>query len=124
METCHTYCKNLTAIKKSVTTPNSCKTLFLDHKASHHTNSLHIYTDGPKSCDDVGFAAVTTSVVVRRINECSGYSAQLFAILHALKCIINVDNNHSKFAIFSDSRSRQLSFIIATTQLLAKSKRG
>ena len=66
---------------------------------------LPIFTDGSRSGEGVGFAVVfPDSIESKRLpNESSIYSAELFAILHALKRIFTMQQN--SYVIVSDSLS-------------------
>ena len=79
---------------------------FLDH-ASEHDDSYHIYTDGSKGSIGVGCSVVTSdSIIKKRLpSNCSIFTAELLAILTALKFIFYSNSSNKIFTIFSDSLS-------------------
>ena len=97
------FCKELTNNNKKDTNLYILLLSFLAHLQENHSDSIHIYTDGHKSQDWVGYAAVTTEcpVQIRIATSASIYAAELYAIHDALEIISNSRN----FAIISDSIS-------------------
>ena len=91
---------------------------------------VHIYTDGSKSTEGVGFAAVfpTTTSGGRLTREASIFTAELYAINAAVHEILKGTINGNRFTIFSDSRSALLalrsdssfSLILAETKELIR----
>lgn len=81
---------------------------FLAHLESH--NSKHIFTDGSKTSQHVGYAAVlpnstkSGSLPV----EASIFTAELYAIKTAIEEILRGNTEDREFTIFSDSRSALL----------------
>ena len=68
---------------------------------------VEIYTDGSKSDSGVGCAAVTSIDMKKSIRlhkDASVFSAELYALLAALTCVLT-NSLHKKFVIFSDSLS-------------------
>lgn len=91
--------------KKQENSANLLKHLFLEHVHHYHSDSTHIYTDGSKTGDAVGCAAVSPERSINRklMGETSIYSAELYALTLAMD-IIN-DSPYNNFTIFSDSKS-------------------
>ena len=83
--------------KKQGLLDEEMRATFLAHQERHPT--VHIYTDGSKSTEGVGFAAVfpNTTRGGRLAREASILTAELYAI-----------NDGNRFTIFSDSRSALL----------------
>ena len=81
---------------------------FLAHQERHPT--VHIYTDGSKSTEGVGFAAVflNTTSGGRLTREVSIFTAELYAINAAVHEILKGTIDGNRFTIFSDSRSALL----------------
>ena len=71
---------------------------------------MHIYTDGSKSTDGVGFAAVfpNTTSGGRLTGEASMFTAELYAINAAVHEILKGTIDGNRFTIFSESRSALL----------------
>ena len=65
---------------------------------------VHIYTDGSKSIEGVGFAAVfpNTTSGGRLTGEASIFTAELYAINAAVHEILKGTVDGSRFTIFSD----------------------
>ena len=89
--------------KSSAYLPSHHRQHTLEHirsKGLHH----EIYTDGSKSAQGVGFAAISSSqsYEVSLPKEASVFTAELMAILYALKIAEVIQN---KCVIYSDSRS-------------------
>ena len=72
---------------------------------SKYQDYIAIYTDGSKSLDGVGYAAVSgrESVLGSLPPQSSIYTAELYAILAAVKMTKGTDHQH--FIVYSDSRS-------------------
>ena len=86
----------------------------MEHKEHHHNNKVHIYTDGSKSNEGVGCAAVSehTMKQAHLPNEASIFTAELTAVslalyivsiatttichLHRLTKYINSNSEHKK----------------------------
>ena len=98
------YCKDLINVKKNQITDVHFRNLFYEH-FNEHKNSFSIFTDGSKTDEGVGFAiAYEQNSECRRIpKEASVFTAELFAILLALKRVYQV--KQKSFVIVSDSRS-------------------
>ena len=94
--------------KKQGLLDEEMRTIFLAHQERHPT--VYIYTDGSKSTEGVGFAAVfpNTTSGGRLNGEASIYTAELYAINAAVHEILKgtIDGNRS--TIFSDSSSALL----------------
>ena len=77
---------------------------FLEH-LEEHEGSMFVFTDGSKSDAGIGFGVVSKDfkkyVALPRCT--STFTAELYAILTALKQIVLLDNE--KFVIFIDSQS-------------------
>ena len=97
-------CTYLSSLPKSSTLPVQLRGCFQSHALSH-SDSVPVYTDGSKSEDGVGCAAVFPHTTLRGSlpSFASIYTAELFAIYLALQCILGLPE--SSFTIFSDSRS-------------------
>ena len=85
--------------------PHIVKGYVIDHQDINHQNSYHIYTDGSKSEEGAGYGVFSDdfSLRVRIPNQASIYTAELLAILAALRHISEVQHRNS--VIFTDSRS-------------------
>ena len=100
-------CLHLTNLsKKSNFTPSRYKQYALEHinkKGPHYA----IYTDGSKSLDGVGCAAVSQDKISKFSlpKEASIFTAELTAIELALDIIKKQKNKNIRFVIYSDSRS-------------------
>jgi ribonuclease HI len=98
---------SLTKYKKNSNSPDLFKQLFLE-QAEKYSNFEHIYTDGSLQAEAVAAAAVVPhhtkkSLQHRMPDGCSVYTAELKAILLALRCIYQ--SKRKKFLIVSDSLS-------------------
>ena len=94
--------------KKQGLLDKEMRAIFLAHLERHPT--LHIYTDGSKSTEGVGFAAVfpNTTSGGRLTREVSIFTAELYAINAAVHEIFKGTIDGNRFTIFSDSRSALL----------------
>ena len=111
-------CKEGTSITKRNATPSQLHQDFLSHMAKH-SSTKHIYTDGSKSQNSVGFGVVYGHDLGRCLRgtlptETTIFAAELQAISKALTVI--EDAVHLSWTIFSDSQSS----IQAITQLNPK----
>lgn len=90
---------------KEMTTDIEYKQMFGNLVETKFLNSMHIYTDGSKTDQGVGAAAVTESIIkiATLPKEASIYSAELHAIHLAL--LIIIESQNTNFTIFSDSLS-------------------
>ena len=81
------------------------RAIFLTHRERHLT--VHIYTDGSKSTEGVGFAAVfpNTTSGGRLTREASIFTTELYTINAAVHEILKETTDGNRFTIFSDSRS-------------------
>ena len=81
---------------------------FLAHLERHPTK--HIFTDGSKTSQHVGFAAVLPSTTRsgRLTEEASIFTAELYAIKIAVEEILRGTTDDTRFTIFSDSKSALL----------------
>ena len=97
------YCRYFKGVKKTMT-DEEIKVRFFEH-VIEHDDTLLIFTDGSRSDAGVGFG-----VTVNNFNHkgtlpkmASSFTAELFAVLSALKIIFSIDGN--KFTILIDSKS-------------------
>ena len=81
---------------------------FLAHLEDHPTT--HIYTDGSKMNQGVGYAAVTqdSSNSGALPSEASIFTAELYAIKATMEDLVVTGEERGNFTIFSDSRSALL----------------
>ena len=91
--------------KKQGLLDEEMRAIFLAHLERHPT--VHIYTDGSKSTEGVGFAAVfpNTTSGGKFIGEASIFTAELYAIHAAVHEILKGTTDGNRFTTFSDSRS-------------------
>ena len=84
------------------------RAIFLAHLERHPT--VHIYTDGSKSTESVGFAAVfpNTTSCGRLTGEASIFTVEMYAISAAVHEILKGTTDGNRFTILSDSRSALL----------------
>lgn len=82
------------------------KAQFLNH-SNRHRSCIPLYTDGSKSTNGVGMAVVGENILIKKKlpNHCSVYSAELYAILSAVKQVFNIGKDGEKFIIYTDSNS-------------------
>ena len=80
--------------------------MFLEHFNDHST-SISIFTDGSKTPDDVGFSVVTPDAIInKRLTQYTSiFSAEVLAVINALKYIFNSNSSGKNFTIFTDSLS-------------------
>ena len=80
------------------------RAIFLEHKA-HHSNSVAIYTDGSKSSAGVrfGVSSVDFDNCGRLHSYASTFTAELSAVLNAIKSLLTLEKND--FTVFCDSLS-------------------
>ena len=85
------------------------KTKFLEHANKH--NGYSLYTDGAKTSEGVGCAVVAESLIIKKKLPplCSIFTAEMFAVLQAVKHVFNVGKFDESFIIFCDSTSVLLS---------------
>ena len=95
---------DLVGIRKGGRSDLEIQSRFREH-TSKYQDSKAIYTDGSKSPDGVGFAAVSgrESEEGSLPPQSSIFTAELYAILAAVKMTRGM--NHQAFVIYSDSRS-------------------
>ena len=98
-------CLSLKKYKKYSTNPEVYKQAFLEI-TSRHPKYMQIFTDGSKIDEKVAAAAVSSVAPnspfsCRLRDHCSIYTAELQAILFALKQVYQ--SKEKKFMIFSDS---------------------
>lgn len=101
----NTFCNGFKCDTKDNVAPNHLKLLFTHHLHEEHGNTSHIYTDGSKTNNGVACAAhqLNRNIVQILPQQASIFTAELYAILNALKII--EQNNHGEYTIFSDSKS-------------------
>ena len=97
-------CKQLCYLKKNMNNPEYLRQHTLEHirrKGPHN----EIYTDGSKSDDKVGSAAIyqNEKVLISLPKNASVFTAELIAIQAAIRMIST--KNERKFVIYSDSKS-------------------
>ena len=94
--------------KKQGLLDEEMRAIFLAHQERHPT--VHIYADGSKSTEGVGFAAVfpNTTSGGRLTGEASIFTAELYAICAAVHEILKGTIDGNRYTIFSDSRSALL----------------
>ena len=82
------------------------KAEFLEHSAQH-SSQCSIYTDGSKSSNGVGSAAVISDTVVKRKlpPTCFNFTAEIQAVLMAVKNIFYTDVQRKQYVIYTDSNS-------------------
>jgi len=101
--------KKIAEHPKETTSPALYKNLFLALVEEEYRTYNKIYTDGSKSSDGVGAAAVTTnSISVATLpKESSIYSAEVYALQMAVDFIERSNGNitHNRNVIFTDSKS-------------------
>ena len=100
---CIEHCQTFLKSKKDVA-DDVIHQEFLKHMEEHR-GSVFIFTDGSKSNAGVGFGAVSQNFnCYGALSKCASvFTAELYAILVALKQIISLNEYH--FVIFSDSQS-------------------
>jgi ribonuclease HI len=104
-------CTDLFDIKKNSVTTQEMKFEFLQHR-NEHVGSYHIYTDGSKSQDGVGYAFISDDLrSAKRIqSSASIFTAELLAIYDSLA---HADNTlYDNITIYSDSRSSMVALQI------------
>ena len=81
------------------------KCMFLHHLRDQHSNDFRLYTDGSKVENGVAYAIANEDLEIskRLHNNATIFTAELKAILDAVKCANNTD--HPKIVIITDSRS-------------------
>ena len=84
---------------------------FLEH-SSHHRAAISVYTDGSKSPDGVGSAAVFNDKILKRKlpSLCSSFTAEVYATLLAVKEIYYSSSQGQHYIIYCDSSSVLSSF--------------
>ena len=97
------YCKYFNDFKKNLT-DDAMKAIFLEHKVQH-ASSVAIYTDGSKSSAGAGFgvASADFSYSGRLHSYTSNFTAELIAVLNAIKSLLIIEKNN--FTVFCDSLS-------------------
>jgi len=98
-------CESVTTWTKSLTPADILRKIHNSHCRASHINDVAIYTDGSKSLNGVGCAAVFPNRIIshRLPKHCSIFTAELQAILTALSNISLC--NEVNFTVFCDSRS-------------------
>ena len=87
------------------TNANIIRGKFMEHNEAHHRRTQHIYTDGSKINNKVGYAAVTPYGTIR--GSLPDSASVFTAELHALKAALRVINERkeNRWTVFSDSQS-------------------
>ena len=90
-------------MKKNIP-PEQVRTRFLEHDGQH-ANDIKIYINGSKSNEGVGCAVVTCeqSGLAQLPDAASSFTAELTALVHALKQVSNTKAKN--FVIYTDSKS-------------------
>ena len=90
--------------RKDQLPPAALRGLFVEHRESFHPG-CHIYTDGSRSSDGVGCAAIvpSRSLRARLPSHASVLSAELTAISFAVDALRNFASG--SYTVFTDSRS-------------------
>ena len=98
-------CSGIMATTKSSIPDTVIREIFREHADTHNDATVPIYTDGSKSADGVGCAAVLPSRVLsaRLPAAASVFSAELRAVLPALAFILR--DSSPNYVLYSDSRS-------------------
>ena len=91
-------------VSKKNSSPQEVKAKFIEHDHKHEKD-FKIFTDGSKSALGTGCAVITKGhyKVGRLSNLASSFTAEMTAIVHALKEVSKV--NAKKFVIYTDSKS-------------------
>ena len=103
--------QELSRFPKESTSPLIYKQHFLQMKREKYHGFHHIYTDGSKSSDGVGAAAVSSgpTCIATLPKEATIYSAEVHAIQmavdHVHRTTLSTNLASKKFVIFSDSKS-------------------
>ena len=79
---------------------------FLKHSNEHQEKNI-IYTDGSKSADGVGCAVVAGDATIKKKlpSSCSAFTAEMFAVLTAVKHVFNSGIQGENFLIYTDCSS-------------------
>ena len=95
---------------KKYDTPQQIRNVFLEH-LDEHQSQINVYTDGSKTIDKVGYAVIINdSVIKKRIpSTCTVFTAELSAVLAAVKFIFDICRASEKYVIHTDSQSIILS---------------
>ena len=103
-------CPDIIQQAKANIVPNTLKLIYQDHIDKHDNHQLVAYTDGSKSQQGVGYGLTCRHPELPSINESvrlpddsSIFSAELHAILHAVKISCKPEVNST--TIFTDSKS-------------------
>ena len=91
---------------KKLSSDIQLKANFLEH-ASGHADSINIYTDGSKFSDGVGCSVVTPDQTIKKKlpKSASVFTAELLAVLSALRFIFFSSSSVNSYTIFTDSMS-------------------
>ena len=93
-------------INKQSSNPRELKQRFLEHMLEHD-HQTNIFTDGSKSDNGVGCAALIGEEVLKKKlpSNCTIFSAELQAVLISLKYIFNLDKTDHEYVVHTDSQS-------------------
>ena len=99
-------CEHMLSSKKNSEPHNTIRGRFLDHLGQHH-NQLHIYTDGSKTNQTVGYALYSSNHSVKYLipSTPSIYSPELYAIRDAIEYATYQQQQYDCITIFTDSKS-------------------
>ena len=91
---------------KKISSDAQLKASFLDH-SDEHVDSFSIYTDGSKTSAGVGCSVVSHDTVIKKKLPVSSsvFTAELMAVLSALRYIFFSSFSGKSFTIFTDSMS-------------------
>ena len=94
-------------VKYKRSNPSSQSKAEFNAHINQHPQHMAIYTDGSKSSEGVGFAIITNGRTIKKrlVSRCSIFTAEIFAILTALKLIFNTCDPGSRIVIHSDCLS-------------------
>jgi ribonuclease HI len=97
-------CEDLFNLKKSSVTSQEMKCRFVEHR-NDHVDSFHMYTDGSKSQEGVGYAFISDDL---RFSKCIQSSATIFTaeLLAIYDSLAHAETtSYDNITIYSDSRS-------------------
>ena len=100
------FCGGWKHQSKAIENPIILRGQFLEHKQQEHGGTFHLYTDGSKNDDAVGFAVVSDGEMMaahRLLGEASVYTSELMALAEA--CAIACSREEETTTIFTDSKS-------------------
>ncbi|KAG5875432.1 hypothetical protein JTB14_032248 [Gonioctena quinquepunctata] len=91
---------------RSPTNPNVIKNALNNILTTNHIAPEKIFTDASKSIEGVGCAVVSSHIKQYKLSPLSSiHTAELYAILQALKYVNSDSTDNQKFVILTDSLS-------------------